>query len=73
MAQNLYEMIASRNGALAKFFDENHNAARMVKKVIGLIVRIAEEEKVAAPELNYEVFAPRGSSVIVIKLKKAGE
>lgn len=73
MASNLYEIIASKNSQLAKFFDENHNAARMVKKVVNLIVQIAEEERTSAPDMNYEVYAPKGASVIVIKLKKSGE
>lgn len=71
MPANLYEMIATRNSALAKFFDENHNFAAMVKKLIGLIARMATEDKFDASKLTFEVYTPKGGDVIIIRLKKA--
>ena len=71
MGQNLYEAIMTRNGVLAKFFDENHNAAAMVKKVIGMVVRINDEQMhVDASKIAFSVYSPKGSDVIVIRLAK---
>lgn len=70
MAANLYEMIATRNSVLAKFYDENPRAALMAKKVISMITNISDELRWPAEKLDYEVFSPRGSDCIVIKIRK---
>lgn len=63
----------TKNAKLAKFFDDNYNMAKLVKKMIGLIVSMAEEEKLDAATLDYEVFMPRGAHVLVVRIKKKGE
>lgn len=72
MASNLYEVIQTRNKQLAQFFDKNEHAARMVMKVVGMIARMATEDHFDASAATFEVFAPRGADVIVIKLNKPG-
>lgn len=69
MAENLYEILASKNAQLAKFFDECHEAAKMVKKLIGLIARIANENHTMADEITYDVFCPKGGDVIIVRLR----
>ena len=72
MSANLYEAVMTRNSQLAKFFDENHNAALMVKKVIGMISRMANEDRFDANRCSFDVFSPKGSDVIIIRIKKPG-
>lgn len=69
MSQDIYTSIMTRNGVLAKFFDENDAASKLVMKLIRMIVNIAEQNQVAAPELEYDVFCPKGGDVVVIRLK----
>lgn len=68
MSLNIYESIMTRNGKLAKFFDENDAASKLVMKLIRTITNIAEENKISAEQLDYQVFCPKGGDVIVIRL-----
>lgn len=70
MAGNLYEMIATRNGELAKFFDENHNMALLVKKLVGVVASIAHEWHVDASQITFEPIASPDGRMIVIRLKR---
>jgi hypothetical protein len=72
MASNLYEAVMTRNARLVKFFDENHSAAAMVMKVIGMIARMANEDHFDASACKFEVFNPRGSDAIVIRILRPG-
>ncbi len=73
MALNLYETIATRNGKLAKFFDENYEMALMVKKLIGMIASIAHDWRVDAAALTFpNVIGSPDGKMIVIHVKKKG-
>lgn len=69
MSANLYESIVTRNAALARFFDENHNCALMMMKVVKMIVSICDEKRWSAPHLTFEVLGPKGEDFIVIRLR----
>lgn len=73
MAKNLYEVIATRNTQLAKFFDDNHNAALLVKKIVGLLAQISHQWRVDASTIEFpEVLAHPSGKMIIIKVQKKG-
>lgn len=71
MAIDLYQSIMTKNSELAKFFDENHAAALMVKKVVTMVDRIAREDHFDSSKATFEVYSPKGSDVIVVRIKKS--
>lgn len=76
MAKNLYEVIATRDAEMVKFLDENIELSRCFKKMIGLIANIAEDWRVPAEHLRYDVKAMtmlRDGDTIVIRLMKKHE
>ncbi len=68
MAGNLLEFVATKNKKLVQFFEDNHNAAKLMIKIVRLIGDICESNHISAEELLFEVYAPRGGNAIVIKL-----
>lgn len=71
MAKNIYEAIMTRNGELAKFFDDNYEIALMVKKLIGLLANIANDWRVDASTITFPtVMASPDGKMIVIHVKR---
>lgn len=76
MANNLYEMIATRDAQMVKFLDENIEISRCFKKMIGLLSRIAVDWKVPADSLHFDVRAMtmlRDGDTIVVRVKRKNE
>lgn len=74
MAGDLYQMIATKNEQLAKFFDANHNIALAVKKFVGMISRMATEDHFDASQAKFEVYNPKGNNdIIIIRIVKPGQ
>ena len=69
MASNVYEFIATKNKELVKFFDENHQAAKLVMKLVKMIGDIAVANRVSAEEMTFDVYAPKGGNVIVVRIQ----
>lgn len=69
MSGSVYEFIATKNKELAKFFDENHQAAKLVMKLVRLIGEIAIANRASAEQMTFDVYAPKGGNVIVIKIQ----
>lgn len=69
MAGNLLEFVATKNKALVKFFEENHQAAKLVMKLVKMIGEIAVANQVSAEEMTFEVYAPKGGNVIVVRIQ----
>lgn len=70
---NLYKSIFTRNADMARFFDDNHNAAALVKKLVHLIISVAESWHYPCEKIVFDVRAMRGSKdgeYLLIKLKK---
>jgi hypothetical protein len=70
MAGNLYEAVMTRNASLARFFDENHNVAAMVKKFVGHVANISHEWHCDASKIKYDMHASPDGRMVVIKLDR---
>lgn len=70
MALNLYQSIVTKNSRLAAFFDENHNMALLVKKMIGHLTNIAHEWKVDASTMTFEITGSPDGKIMLIKIGK---
>lgn len=74
MAGDLYQYLATKNGVLVKFLDENNELCKLVMKMVKMIVRICDEKHWAAQDLTYELYSPQGADeVMIVRIKKKGE
>lgn len=69
MADNLYEVIATRDARLVKFLDENIEFSRAIKKMVGLLAAVAESRRIPADKFRFEVFVPPGDDCLVVRIK----
>ena len=79
MADNAFQIFQGRtNSKLVAFLEKSKNFSTLVMKLVRMISMMAQEQRVSADDLTYEVAVPRGheritgdgGAIIAIKINK---